>query len=108
MLRFPQPSTEPKPKPQRVSKTREELSVGQKLELKNPRAQKNKIGTSAPFEKKKKNTNKQKTRPPPKTRNFMGMGVFQQKNQKMPGAHKIDAAVSGPRIAGRNFTDIIT
>ena len=48
--------------------------------------------------------------PPPKTRNFMGMGpatgVFQQKEPKMPGAHKIGAAVSGPRIAGGNFTDM--
>ena len=36
----------------------------------------------------------------------MGMGVFQQKNQKMPGAHKIGKAISGPRIAGGNFMDI--
>ena len=27
-------------------------------------------------------------------------------NQKMPGAHKIGAAISGPRIAGRNFMGI--
>ena len=31
------------------------------------------------------------------TRTVMGMGVFQQKEPKMPGAHKIGAAVSGPR-----------
>ena len=36
----------------------------------------------------------------------MGMGLFQQKEPKMPGAHKIGAAISGPRIAGGNFTDI--
>ena len=30
--------------------------------------------------------------PPPQTTNFMGMGVFQQKNQKMPG---------GPQNCGR-------
>ena len=36
----------------------------------------------------------------------MGMGVFQQKERKMPGAHKIGAAISGPRIAGRKVTDI--
>ena len=35
--------------------------------------------------------------------NFMGMGVFQQKEQKMPGAHKIGAAISDPRITGRKF-----
>ena len=35
----------------------------------------------------------------------MGMGVFQQKEPKMPGAHKIGAAISGPRIAGGNFMD---
>ena len=34
------------------------------------------------------------------------MRVFQQKEQKMPGAHKIGAAISGPRIAGGNFKDI--
>ena len=37
----------------------------------------------------------------------MGTWVFQQekKNQKMPGAHKIGAAVFGPRIAGGKITD---
>ena len=35
----------------------------------------------------------------------MGMGVFLQKDRKMPGAHKIGAAISGPRIAGGNFMD---
>ena len=36
----------------------------------------------------------------------MGMGVSSRKNQKMPGAHKIGAAISGPRITGGNFMDI--
>ena len=35
----------------------------------------------------------------------MGMGVFQQKEPKMPGARKIGAAISGPRIAGGKITD---
>ena len=35
----------------------------------------------------------------------MGMGGFQQKEPKMPGAHKIGAAMSGPRITGGNFMD---
>ena len=34
------------------------------------------------------------------------MEVFLQKEQKMPGAHKIDADISGPRIAGRKITDM--
>ena len=32
--------------------------------------------------------------------------ISSRKNQKMPGAHKIGAAISGPRIAGGNFMDI--
>ena len=37
----------------------------------------------------------------------MGMGVFSsRKNQKVPGAHKIGAAISFPRIASGNFMDI--
>ena len=37
----------------------------------------------------------------------MGMGVFQQKEpKKLPGAHKIGAAISGPRIMGRKITDV--
>ena len=32
--------------------------------------------------------------------------VFLQKDPKIPGAHKIGAAISGPRIAGRKTTDI--
>ena len=46
------------------------------------------------------------TPPPPKRKNFMGMGFLSRKNQKMPGAHKIGAAISGPRIAGGKFLDM--
>ena len=36
----------------------------------------------------------------------MGMGVFPaERTKKMPGAHKIGAAISGPRITGGNFMD---
>ena len=42
--------------------------------------------------------------PPPQTRNFMDMG-FLQKERIFPGAHKIGAAISGPRIADKHFTD---
>ena len=48
--------------------------------------------------------------PPPKpkiprteTRNFMGMGFFPAERTHFPGAHKIGAAVSGPRIADKTF-----
>ena len=42
--------------------------------------------------------------PPPKTRNFMDMEVFPAgKNTEILGAHKIGAAISGPRIAGANI-----
>ena len=36
----------------------------------------------------------------------MGMGFSSRKSPKTPGAHKIGAAISGPRIAGGNFMDI--
>ena len=42
--------------------------------------------------------------PPPKTRNFMDM-VFLQNGRIFPGVHKIGTAISGPRIADKNFTD---
>ena len=35
----------------------------------------------------------------------MDMEVFLQKERIFPGAHKIGAAISGPRIADTNFTD---
>ena len=40
--------------------------------------------------------------PPQKTRNFLGMEVFLQKERNF-SAHKIGAAISGPRIAGKMF-----
>ena len=37
----------------------------------------------------------------------MGMGVFPaERTKKIPGAHKIGAAISGPRIAGGRITDM--
>ena len=36
----------------------------------------------------------------------MGLGSFQQKEPKNPGAHKIGAANSGPRIAGGKIMDV--
>ena len=50
---------------------------------KNPRAHKNKVGT-----------------PPPKTQNTPC-----RTDAFFPGVHKIGAAISGPRIADKNFTD---
>ena len=61
---------------------------------KNPCAQKNKIGISPPPPQNPKY-------PPPKTRNFMDMGFFRQKERIFPGVHKIGAAISGPRITDR-------
>ena len=59
---------------------------------------KNKIGTLPPPQ--TQNT------PPPKTRKeFYGHGFFLQKERIFPGVHKIDAPISGPRIADKNFTD---
>ena len=65
---------------------------------KNPRAHKNKIGTPPP--KKTQNT------PPPQNEEIYGHGGFScRKNTEILGAHKIGAAISGPRIADKNFTD---
>ena len=36
----------------------------------------------------------------------MDMGVFKQKEQKIPGAHKIGAGIFGPRIAGGQITEM--
>ena len=50
---------------------------------------------------------KKKTQnPPPKRKNFVGMGVSSIKDQKFAGAHKIGATISGPRIAGGKITDM--
>ena len=76
------------------------LPVQNKQFTPNPlcRASGSKIGTST--------TPPPKNRNPPKTRNFMGMGVIQQKERKIPDARKIGAAISGPRIAGGKILDI--
>ena len=50
-------------------------------------------------------TQTQNTPPPPKTRNFMDMEGFPAERTEILGAHKIGAAISGPRIADTNFTD---
>ena len=68
----------------------------QSITQKNPRAHKNKIGTPSP--------KKTQIPPPPKTRNFVDMGFLLQKERICPGVHKIDAPISGPRIADKNFT----
>ena len=36
----------------------------------------------------------------------MGVEAFLQKEPKIPGAHKVGAAISGPRIADRKITDM--
>ena len=36
----------------------------------------------------------------------MGMGVLLQKEPKIPDAHKTSAAISGPKIADKNFTNM--
>ena len=41
--------------------------------------------------------------PLPKTRNFKAWRFSCRKNAIFPGAHKIGAANSGPRIAGKKF-----
>ena len=64
---------------------------------KNPRAHKNKIGTSPPPP--------QKPKYPPPNEEFYGHGFSCRKNAIFPRAHKIGAAISGPRIADTNFTD---
>ena len=50
--------------------------------------------------------------PPPKPQNTspLKQGIlwtwfFLQKERIFPGVHKIEAAISGPRIADKNFTD---
>ena len=63
-----------------------------------------KIESALPPQKKTQNT------PPPKTRNFMDMGfswtwVFPADRTHFSGVHRIDAPISGPRIADKNFAD---
>ena len=47
---------------------------------------------------------KPKIPPPPKTRNY-GHGFSCRTDAFFPGVHKIGAAISGPRIADKHFTD---
>ena len=63
---------------------------------KNPRAHKNKIGTSPPPPKKNPNT-------PSKTRNFTGIRFSCRMDAIFPGAHKIVAGISGPGIADKKL-----
>ena len=65
---------------------------------KNPRAHKNKIGTSPPKK-------KPKYPPPLKTRILWTWFFSCRTDAEILGAHKIGAATSGPRIADKNFTD---
>ena len=67
------------------------------LNQKNPRAHKNKIGTSPPPPNPKY--------PPPKNEEFFGHRFSCRKNAFFPGVHNIGAAFFGPRIADTNFTD---
>ena len=66
---------------------------------KNPRVHKNKIGTSPP-------PPPANPKYPPKKRGILWKWRFScRKNAEIEGAHKIGAAISGPRIAEKNFTD---
>ena len=76
-----------------------QLMLKAHISQKKSHTHKNKIGTSRPPPPKS---------PPKKTRNFMGMELLLQKEQTIPGAHKIGAAISGPRIAGgRNCRHLV-
>ena len=66
---------------------------------KNPLAHKNKIGTSPPPKK------KPKIPPPPLKRGILWTWLFLQNGRIFPSVHQIGAAISGPRIADKNFTD---
>ena len=63
------------------------------------RAHKNKIGASTPSLLKS-------PEPPLKGEILWAWGFFSRKNQKIPGAHKIGAAISGLRIAGGKILDM--
>ena len=69
------------------------------INQKNPRAHKKKIGTSLPPPKTQN--------PPPTKRGILpAWRRFScRKNAIFPGARKIGASISGPRIADKNFTD---
>ena len=63
---------------------------------KNPRAHKNKSALPPP---------KKNPKYPPLKGGILWTWFFLQKERIFPGAHKIGAAISGPRIADKNFTD---
>ena len=68
----------------------------QTLNQKNPRAHKNKIGTSAPLQKN-----------PAENEEFYGHGVYQQKEQKMPDAHKIvEQPFPAPELRAEKLRDM--
>ena len=76
-----------------------EASMFCRFSQKNPHAHKNKIGTSTPPLKKPRT-------PPSERRNYMGMGVFQQKEPKNARRPQNWCSHFRPRIAGGNFMDI--
>ena len=64
---------------------------------KHPRAHKNKIGTPPP-----------QTQNPPLKQGILWTWRFScRKKMEILGVHKIGAAISGPRIADKNFTDTV-
>ena len=70
-------------------------SLSEHVFQKNPRAHKNKIGTPPP-----------KPKIPPLKQGILWTWRFScRRNTEILGAHKIGAAISGPRIADKNFTD---
>ena len=75
-------------------------SMSRLINQKNPRAHKNKIGTSTPSPSKKAQN-------PPSEENVMGVGGFPAERTKHSQAPiKIGAAISGPRIAGGKIMDM--
>ena len=67
------------------------------INQKNPRAHKSKNRHFPPPQKPKI--------PPPLKRGILWTWFFLQNGRIFPGVHKIGAAISGPRIADKNFTD---
>ena len=52
-----------------------------------------------------KSTPQTQNTPPPQNEEFYGHGFSCRKSAFFPGVHKIDAPISGPRIADKNFMD---
>ena len=72
--------------------------LGADRDQKNPRAHKNKIGLPPP-------PPNLKYPPPPKRGTLWTWRFSCRKNAEILGVHKIGAAISGPRIADKNFMD---